>query len=276
MGLVMSSFSVASIIGVPLGLWLADRFSWHVPFFIIAGICLPILLAAFLRVPSLRGHLQHGRGQHPAARLWAVLIEPNHQMAFVFMAALTCAGITIFTNLANYMVSNVGLSNKQLPLIYLTGGICTVFSMNWIGRWADRAGKLRVFTLMSLSAAVPIIALTNLPRVPLPVALAVSTLLMICMSGRFVPAMAMMTAAVESRYRGGFMSVNSSVQQFSCGLAAWVSGAIVGQGPNQEITHFSLVGMVSLFCVFSCIWLARFLKPAARQLPGAPVFVEPV
>jgi hypothetical protein len=31
-----------------------------------------------------------------------------------------------------------------------------------------------------------------------------------------------------------------------------------------------------LFCVFSCIWLARFLKPAARQLPGAPVFVEPV
>jgi predicted MFS family arabinose efflux permease len=276
MGLVMSSFSVASIIGVPLGLWLADRFSWHVPFFIIAGTCLPILLAAFLRVPPLRGHLRHGRGEHPAARFWSVLIEPNHQMAFVFMAFLTCAGMTIFTNLANYMVFNVGLTNQQLPLIYLTGGLCTVFSMNWIGRWSDRAGKLRVFTLMSLSAAVPIIALTNLPRVPLAAALATTTLLMICMSGRFVPAMAMLTAAVESRYRGGFMSVNTSVQQFSCGLAAWVSGAIVGQGPNQELTRFSIVGLVSLACVFSCIWLARFLKPAARELSGAPIFVEPV
>jgi hypothetical protein len=34
--------------------------------------------------------------------------------------------------------------------------------------------------------------------------------------------------------------------------------------------------LVSLSCVFSCIWLARFLKPAARELPGAPVFAEPL
>ena len=276
MGMVMSSFSVASIVGLPLGLWLAAKFSWHVPFFIIAAGCVPILAAVCPGVPSLRGHLQHARDQHPAVRLWAVLMEPNHQMAFVFMAALTFAGLTIFTNLATYMEFNVGLNDKQLPLIYLTGGLCTVFSMNWIGRWADRAGKLRVFTLMSLSAAVPIIILPNLSRVPLAVALAASPLLMICMSGRFVPAMAMMTAAVESRYRGGFMSVNSSVQQFACGLAAWASGAIVGQGPNQEITHFPLVGILSLSCVFSCIWLGRFLKPAARELPGAPIFAEPV
>ena len=49
--------------------------------------------------------------------------------------------------------------------------------------------------------------MTDLPRVPLPVAIATSTLLMICMSSRFVPAMAMMTASVEARYRGGFMSI---------------------------------------------------------------------
>ena len=113
----------------------------------------------------------------------AVLVEPSHQMAFLFMAVLTCAGFTIFPTLATYMVYNVGLTEKQLPFIYLTGGICTLFSMNWVGRWADRAGKLRVFTLMSLAASVPVIALTNLPRVPLAAALATSTLLMICMSG---------------------------------------------------------------------------------------------
>ena len=277
MGLVMSSFSVASIVGVPLGLVLAVQFSWHVPFFIIAAVCAPILLAVVPVVPSLRGHLQHARDQHPAARLGAVLIEPNHQMAFVFMASLTCAGMIIFTNLANYMQFNVGLSDKQLPLIYLTGGLCTVFSMNWIGRWADRAGKLRVFTLMSLSAAVPVIALTNLPRVPLAAALAASTLLMICMSGRFVPAMAMITATVESRYRGGFMSVNSSVQQFACGLAAWISGTIFGQRTDKAITHFPDGGNgLSLCCVFACIWLAQFLRPAARELTGSPILVEPI
>jgi predicted MFS family arabinose efflux permease len=79
-----------------------------------------------------------------------------------------------------------------------------------------------------------------MPRVPLVVAVTVLTLLMICMSGRFVPSMAMMTATVEARYRGGFMSVNSSVQQFSCGLAAWITGGILRQGPHQEIIHYGI------------------------------------
>jgi predicted MFS family arabinose efflux permease len=160
------------------------------------------------------------------------------------------------------------LTEKQLPFIYLTGGICTLFSMNLVGRWADRAGKLRVFTLMSLAATIPVLMLTRLPPVPLPAALAVSALLMICMSGRFVPAMAMMTASVESRYRGGFMSVNSSVQQFSCGLAAWLSVCIIGQGPNRQITHYPVAGMVSVGCVLACIWLARFIRPAAPEIPA--------
>jgi predicted MFS family arabinose efflux permease len=274
MGMVMSAFSVASIFGVPLGLVLASAFSWHVPFFIIAGLCVPILAAVFRFVPGLRDHLAQAQEQHPAARMLAVLMEPNHQMAFLFMAVLTCAGFTIFPTLAAYMVFNVGLTENQLPFIYLTGGLCTIFSMNWIGRWADRAGKLRVFTLMSLAALVPVTLLTNLPRVPLAAALATSTLLMICMSGRFVPAMAMMTATVEARYRGGFMSVNSSVQQFACGVAAWVSGMIIGQGPRQEITHYPVAGLVSLACVLTCIWLARYLRPAAGELSPAPVFYE--
>jgi predicted MFS family arabinose efflux permease len=168
------------------------------------------------------------------------------------------------------------MSERQLPFIYLAGGFCTLFSMNWIGRWADRAGKLRVFRLMSLFAAVPILALTNMPRVPLVVAVAVSTLLMICMSGRFVPAMAMMTATVEARYRGGFMSVNSSVQQFACGLAAWVTGDILRQGPHQEIIHYPIAGLLSLTCVFACIWLARFLRPASEELSPVPALIEPV
>ena len=274
MGMVMSAFSVASIAGVPLGLVLASHFNWHVPFYAIAGICVPILIAVLRCVPDLRSHLAHSADKHPARQMLAVLAEPNHQMAFLFMAVLTCAGFTIFPTLATYMVYNVGMTEKQLPFIYLTGGLCTLFSMNLIGRWADRAGKLRVFILMSLAASIPIVALTNLPRVPVVVAVAVSTLLMICMSGRFVPAMAMMTATVESRHRGGFMSVNSSVQQFSSGLAAWISGGIIGQGLNKEITHYPIAGLISLSCVLACIWLARFLRSAPGAVSSTPVLGE--
>ena len=83
---------------------------------------------------------------------------------------------------------------------------------------------------------------------------------MICMSGRMVPAMAMMTGSIEARYRGGFMSINSSVQQFSCGLAAFVSGHIIGQSPKGELTRFPVVGLISVTCILSCIYLSGFLK----------------
>jgi multidrug resistance protein len=260
MGLVMSSFSVASIVGVPIGLLLASNVNWHVPFFVLAALSLVVLVAAARVMPALRGHLLKGQEEHPVARTVAVLAHTDHQMAFLFMALLTFTGFVVFPNMANYMVFNVGLTQKQLPLIYLCGGLCTVFSMNWIGRWADRSGKLRVFVLMSLLATIPLVAVTNLPRAPLFVALATSTLLMICMSGRMVPAMALMTASIEARYRGGFMSINSAVQQFAAGLAAYVSGSIMGRTSSGQLTHFPQVGAISVVCALICIYLARFLK----------------
>jgi predicted MFS family arabinose efflux permease len=107
---------------------------------------------------------------------------------------------------------------------------------------------------------IPILGITTLPRVPLFVAIAVSTLLMVCMSGRMVPAMALLTSSIEARYRGGFMSLNSSVQQFASGLAAFASGQILHQTPNGRLLHFPLVGGISIACALGCIYLARFLK----------------
>ena len=277
MGLVMSSFSVASIIGVPLGITLAEDYSWHVPFFAIAILSAIILIVAAVITPALRGHMEHATDEHPVARTWAVMVHPDHQKVYLFMAVLTCAGFMIFPQMPDYMVFNVGLTRMQLRLIYLCGGLCTVFSMNWIGHWADRAGKLKVFTIMSLIAGVPILVLTNLPRVPIPVALCVSTALMICMSGRFVPAMAMATGAVEARDRGGFMSINSAVQQLSLGVTSYVSGLILGETSKHEVTHFPVNGVISIICTYTCIYLAKFLKaaPEEKDAVPAPVFVEP-
>jgi predicted MFS family arabinose efflux permease len=274
MGMVMSSFSVASICGVPIGLLLATSLNWHLPFFVLAGLSFLILIASARALPPLRGHLVHAQNQHLVARMMAVLSHTDHQMAFLFMALLSFTGFVVFPNIATYMVLNVGLTEKQLPLIYLAGGLSTVFSLNWIGRWADRAGKLRVFIVMSLAATIPILLLTNLPRVPLVVALFISTLLMVCMSGRMVPAMALMTASIEPQYRGGFMSINSSVQQFSCGVAAYLSGLVLIQTPSGELARFPLLGLASIVCALLCIYFARFLKMPERAenpLQGLPV-----
>jgi len=265
MGLVMSAFSVASIAGVPIGLVLATHFGWHVPFFALTALSAGVLAAAVRALPNLREHLQHATEQHPLLRMLTVLWHVDHRMAFLLTIMLTCSGFVIFPYLSTYMVANVGLTEQQLPLIYLCGGACTIVSMNWIGRWSDRIGKLRAFTRVSVCAALPILVLTNLHRVPLPLALLASTALMVAMSGRMVPATALMTGSIESRYRGGFMSINNSLQQFTSGIAAYASGRVMGQAPGGEMTHFPVIGVFSAACVLACIHIAGFLKSPEKK-----------
>ena len=89
--------------------------------------------------------------------------------------------------------------------------------------------------------------------------------------------MAMMTAVVEARYRGGFMSINSAVQQLSMGAASLISGRIVGENSDHALTRFYVNGIVAITCAYSCIYLARFLRaPEAREADAEPVVMETV
>jgi predicted MFS family arabinose efflux permease len=97
---------------------------------------------------------------------------------------------------------------------------------------------------------------------------------MICLSGRMVPAMALLTSTVEDRYRGGFMSINSSVQQFAAGLAAAVSGRIMGQTLDGQITHFPVIGVMSVACAYTTLYLARFLRRETKTVLRPSLYVE--
>jgi DHA1 family inner membrane transport protein len=170
-----------------------------------------------------------------------------------------------------YMVRNVGLKESQLPAIYFCGGSFTVFTMNIIGRLSDRYGKLKMFIVMTLSSLVPTFFMTHLPHVSLLWVLTTTTMLMICMSGRFVPVMALITASVERKYRGSFMSINTSVQQFASGAASFLSGYILGQSSDGRITNFAIVGFLSMIFALTGVVFARLitLNPSSSETPLA-------
>src|SRR5215471_9634715 len=125
-GLVMSAFSVANIAGVPLGLLLAAHFNWHVPFFALAAMSALIFASLARLMPPLRSHLALLREEPPITRMLALLLDPAHARAFLFMGLLTFPGFVIFPYLPKYLVANVGLTEKDLPWIYLSGGFCTM------------------------------------------------------------------------------------------------------------------------------------------------------
>jgi predicted MFS family arabinose efflux permease len=261
MGTLFSSFSLASIAGVPFGVFLSNHLGWHAPFFMLTGVSLGVLAMAWFVLPPMRDHLAREKG-NPWMEMKAILVRGNHWLAFSLTVSMTMAGFMLIPYISPYLVANLGIGNESLPLIYLFGGGATFFSMRWIGRISDRLGLLRVFTVVSLTAMLPILALSHLPRVPLWGALLVTTFFMVFTSGRFIPGMAMVTNSAEARHRGGFMSINSAVQQFASGLGALIAGAVIVTSPDGRLQHYGTVGWLGAACILVSLIIARKLRPA--------------
>ncbi|MBP9046527.1 MAG: MFS transporter, partial [Moraxellaceae bacterium] len=131
-GKVMSGFALAAVAGVPMGIYLANHFDWRMPFFLIAALSLPLLMLLPRWLPSVPA-----RDEGPIriiGTLREVMGDRNHVYAFVLVSALMLAGFSVIAYISPYMVQNVGLTEAQLPLIYLWGGLGTLITAPFIGK----------------------------------------------------------------------------------------------------------------------------------------------
>jgi len=257
-GVVMSAFAVASVVGVPIGLLLADAASWRLPFAVLALTAFVLFVVAARVLPPVRSHLEGRRAERVLATYGRVLSEVNHRRAFLLVALTTFASFSVVPYIAPYMVQNVGIAEAQIPLMYFVGGATTFFSSRWIGRQVDLRGKRRVFRWVAFASLLPIVAMTHLPPVPLWTAVLVAVLFMSLVSGRFVPAMAMMNAAAAPGLRGSFLSLSGAVQQTAAGCASLTAGVIIGHGPGGELTRYGWIGIMGVvFTLAAIAWAAR-------------------
>ena len=260
-GALMSAFALASVVGVPFGLRLGLRLGWHAPFLLLAALGAPVLGIAWRALPPLRGHLGRARA-HPMAALAETFTHPNHLRAFALVVALMFGSFAVIPYISPYLVANVGVAEASLPLVYIAGGALTLVAAPIIGRLADRHGKLRVYRVVAPVSAALMLAVTNLPRVGLALAVGAVAALMVCNAGRMVAAMAMVTGSVEPARRGGFMSANSSVQHLASGLGAYVGGRMITAAPGGALRHFDAVGLLGIAATLLSLWLAGRLRPA--------------
>jgi DHA1 family inner membrane transport protein len=264
-GSLMTGFSLASVAGVPLGLFLGTNFGWHVPFIALAIGGIPALLLTPLALPALAAHV--GKlPTHPLRSLVETFSHVNHLQAFALIVTLMVGSFTVFPYLSPYLVANVGMTEQQLPLVYIAGGALTLFAAPVVGRLADRYGKLTIFRLIAPGSALMLLVITHLGSAPTAVAVAIFGALMVCNVGRMIPAMAMVTSSVEPRRRGAFLSANSSVQHIAAGFGSYLGGIIVTQSADGQIGLFGVVGWIAAISTLMSLWLAGRIR-IADQAP---------
>lgn len=245
-GIVSTAFSLSTVAGVPLSLWLANHFLWRAPFMLIAALTVLFILVAARILPELRHHISARKRAHPFAAMFEVLRDANHLRALLFSALLIFSGFTVIPYITLYAVGNVGIALRDIPFIYLAGGAATLFTARLIGHTADLRGKVRVYRLVAVAALLPLFVVTHVGAVPFWLWLVCTTSFFVLVSGRMIPAMAIITSSAQPKLRGTFMSLNATVQAFAMGLATSLSGFIVTQDSAGKLLDYGLVGYVAI------------------------------
>ena len=257
-GYVATAFSVSSIAGVPLSLLLADTFGWQAPFVLITVLSVGLIGLGYRSLPDFRAHLAVRREVRAIQQMLRVAVDPNHLRAMLLTCLVIFGGFTVIPYITLYTIANVGIASNEIPAIYFLGGAATLVSARLIGAWADRLGKVIVFRIVAIGACIPVLLVTNLNQVSLALWLCITTLFFILVSGRMVPLLAIVGAAVKPQERGTFLSLNATVQSMAMGLASMVGGLFITQTPDGLISGYGWVGLVAAsFNVMAALWVGR-------------------
>ena len=258
---VMMAFSVSSVIGVPLGIWIATNFGWRWAFHGIAGISAVFILLITFYLPSMTQHLvQEYRTKNPFKAFWKIIRSSNERSALIFSMAVIFGHFSIIPFLTPYMQLNIGLTDDQVTYMYFIGGVSTVFALPLVGRLSDRYGNQKIFILGSLFAICSIYTITNLPLVSLALALTATTSYFIASSSRNVPTVTLVTSVVTPENRGSFMSIRTSVNQFSMGLSAFIAGNIIIRMPDGSLSNYPIVGYFAIGMTLLSLFLVSRLR----------------
>jgi len=271
MGVVQASFAASQVLGLPIGLYLANRWNWHAPFFLIVVIGAAVGAIIVVCVRPIDAHLKNKPDKSPLHHFVHTISTPRYLQGFAATVLLATGGFMLLPFSTAFTVHNLGIEIAKLPLIYMVSGIFAMIFGPLIGRLSDAIGKLKVFMLGCAATIVMVLIYTNLGVTPLGIVILVNVLLWIGVSSRMISSAALISAVPSLADRGSYMSISSSLQQISGGFAAMLAGLIVREAPGGAIEHFDIVGYVlvttTLLTAVMMYFINRRVESSAALTP---------
>jgi predicted MFS family arabinose efflux permease len=247
MGFVQMAFGASQILGLPIGLMLANKFGWHSPFWMIVGFGVLVGLVIFFYLKPVNAHLKLQTKQNAFLHLTNTISKPMYLRAFLSTILLSTGGFMLMPFGSAFGINNLGLTLEQLPSLYLVTGIFAIICGPIVGRYTDKVGKFKMFFAGSLLSMIMVGIYTNLG-----------------ITARMIAATALTSTIPSPQDRGAFMSVNSSIMQISGGVATFIAGLIVVQQPDGKLAHYDLLGIVVIVSMLIALgmiyWLDSYMK----------------
>ncbi len=271
MGFAQIAFSASQVLGLPIGLLLANRFEWHAPFWMIVIFGALLGAAILLYMKPVTQHLEAAKkNQNAYMHLFSNLSNKLYIRAYLSTILLATGGFMLMPFGSAFSTNNLGLTTAQLPTLYMITGIFGIAFGPVIGKLADTISKFKVFAIGSLVSAAMVAIYTRMGITPLWICSLLSVIMFAGINARMISASALTSAIPSMPDRGAFMSINSSIQQISGGIASFIAGLIVIQSPGGNLERYDILGYVvigSMVVATAMIyWLDNFVsKKLARE-----------
>jgi predicted MFS family arabinose efflux permease len=258
MGFMQMGFGLSQILGIPISLYIASKSSWQMPFYMIVGLSILMLMAILLALKPVRAHLDKKTDRSAFHHLLATVKNRNYRIGFMATAFMSLGGYFMMPWGSAFAVNNVGISQNELPFLFMVVGVSTFMIMPLIGILADKINKFQLFMAASLVMIASVLVYVHLGETTLLVLIIVNIFMMGGIMARMVPSQALTSSVPELHDRGAFMSINASLQQIAGGIAAIIGGKIVWQySPSAPLMNFDLLGYVVVGVIIINIYLTR-------------------
>jgi predicted MFS family arabinose efflux permease len=244
MGFVQMAFAASQVLGIPIGLYMANHLGWHSPFLMIVGLTLPVGLGIIMYLRPIDAHLKIQSDHSAFQHLINTLSQIKYLKAFAATTLLATGGYMLMPFGSDFCVNNLGLMRSQLFTVYVITGAFSMISGPIVGRYSDTIGKYNMFVIGTIISIVLVLFYCNLGITPLWLVIVLNVILFIGIFSRMIPSQALMTAIPEPKDRGAFMGVNSSVQQISGGIASIFAGLIVVRTESGALKNYDILGYV--------------------------------
>jgi predicted MFS family arabinose efflux permease len=275
MGFLQMGFSASQVLGIPIGLYLANFWGWHAPFLWIAAMALVIAFAIAARLHPLTKHLLIQKDGSALKHLLHTVSKKDYRVGFTATTLLSIGGYMMMPFGSAFAINNLKVTQHQLPLMFMITGLSTLIIMPLVGKFSDKIDKFKIFAIASAWTIIMVLIYTHLTVTPFVTVVLLNILLMAGVMSRMIPSQALVTGIPEMQDRGAFMSINASIQQIAGGVAAAAAGMIVVQKTKfSPIEHYDTLGYIiiciSSISVFLIYRVSAMVKKRAKEKENIP------
>ena len=260
MGYVQMAFAASQVLGLPIGLYLANKWGWHSPFIMIVGLSILIGIAIVVYMKPINEHLKIKLDHNAFQHLRKTISNLTYLKAYAATILLATGGFMLMPFGSAFSINNLGITMEQLPLLYMITGIFSLGIGPLAGKLSDKIGMYKMFVIGSVISIVMVLIYCNLGVTPLWIVISINVVLFAGIMARIIPSSALLTAIPDPQDRGAFMGINSSIQQISGGVAAAVAGMIVVQTSSGKLERYDILGYVVVGAMLITIGMIYFLN----------------